>query len=117
MHPFLSYAAARQKQIMALLREMVECESPSNEPKAVNRFVDLLIEPDARHWLCGSLSPGPPGKHARIEFKLPGKRRGKRKDGQLLALGHSDTVWPLGRSGKCRFARRAGGYGGRGFST
>ena len=33
-----------------------------------------------------------PGKHLRCEFQLPGSR----KQGQILALGHSDTVWPLG---------------------
>ena len=47
MHPFLRHAASCQKEIVALLREMVECESPSNEPKAVDRFVDLLIESGA----------------------------------------------------------------------
>src|ERR1035437_9986622 len=35
-------ARSRQKQIVALIREMVECESPSDDPAAVNRFVDLL---------------------------------------------------------------------------
>ena len=32
------------------------------------------------------------GKHLVCEFALPGKR----KSGQILALGHSDTVWPMG---------------------
>jgi len=32
------------------------------------------------------------GQHLRCEFILPGKH----KAGQVLALGHSDTVWPLG---------------------
>src|ERR1700680_1100212 len=32
------------------------------------------------------------GNHLRCEFHLPGSN----KKGQILALGHSDTVWPLG---------------------
>ena len=114
MHPFLSYAAARQKQIMALLREMVECESPSNEPKAVNRFVDLLIDRTRDIGSAEVFRPAHFGKHARIEFKLPGKRRGKRKDGQLLALGHSDTVWPLGTIRQMPFRQEGGRLWGPG---
>jgi glutamate carboxypeptidase len=96
MHPFLRYAAAHQKDIVALLGALVECESPSDEPKAVNRFVDLLIERTRDIGVAKTFRADRFGKHARIEFKLPGKRLEKRKDGQLLALGHSDTVWPLG---------------------
>jgi len=32
------------------------------------------------------------GKHLRCEFQLPGTK----KQGRILALGHSDTVWPAG---------------------
>ena len=32
------------------------------------------------------------GRHVRAEFVLPGRK----KAGQILALGHSDTVWPMG---------------------
>jgi glutamate carboxypeptidase len=32
------------------------------------------------------------GKHVVCEMRLPGRR----KIGQILALGHSDTVWPMG---------------------
>ena len=32
------------------------------------------------------------GKHLVCELKLPGRR----KTGQVLALGHADTVWPMG---------------------
>lgn len=114
MHPFLSYAAAHQKQIVALLREMVECESPSNEPKAVDRFVDLLIERTHDIGVAKAFGSAHFGKHARIEFKLPGKRRGNRKDGQLLALGHSDTVWPLGTLRQMPFRHEGGRLWGPG---
>ncbi len=90
--PFLRYARQKQKDIIALLRELVECESPSDDPPSVNRFTDLLAD-GARDIARARKFPGGAfGRHLRIEFSLPGKKR----DGQILALGHSDTVWPLG---------------------
>ena len=38
------------------------------------------------------------------EFALPGER----KTGQILALGHSDTVWPLGTLANDAVARGEG---------
>jgi glutamate carboxypeptidase len=37
--------------------------------------------------------PGKFGPNLLCEFSLPGPRR---KEGRILALGHGDTVWPLG---------------------
>ena len=42
MHPLLAFARSKQSEIIALIREFVECESPSDHPPSVNRFVDLL---------------------------------------------------------------------------
>ena len=75
-----------------MIRSFVECESPSDNPQAVNRFVDLLASIASGMGRVTTFSAGNRyGKHLRIEFSLPGKA----KD-QILALGHSDTVWPLG---------------------
>ncbi|HLX43504.1 MAG TPA: M20 family metallopeptidase [Bryobacteraceae bacterium] len=93
MDSFLRYARAKQKDIIALIREFVECESPSDHPPSVNRFVDLMatrVGDIARVKIFpGSASFG---KNMRCEFTLPGTT----KSGQVLALGHSDTVWSLG---------------------
>jgi len=35
--PILSYILANQRQIVALIREFVECESPSFDSAAVNK--------------------------------------------------------------------------------
>ena len=43
MDPSSAYARQKQKDIIALIREFVECESPSDHPPSVNRFVDLLV--------------------------------------------------------------------------
>jgi glutamate carboxypeptidase len=40
----LSYARARQAEMAAQIRQFVECESPSDDPSAVNRFVELVSD-------------------------------------------------------------------------
>jgi len=91
--PFLRYARQRQKDIIALIREFVECESPSDHPPSVNRFVELMAERVKDIARVKTLPGGSRfGKHLRCEFTLGASK----KDGRVLALGHSDTVWPLG---------------------
>ena len=50
------------------------------------------------------------GRHLRCEFVLPGKR----KHGQILVLGHSDTVWAMGTLANMRFRQEAGRLWGPG---
>jgi glutamate carboxypeptidase len=91
MPPYLRYATEKQAEIVAFIRRLVECESPSDSPAAVNRCVDLLVE-ETSDIASAELIPAEGfGNHVRLEFKLSGGG-----DSQLLALGHSDTVWPLG---------------------
>jgi glutamate carboxypeptidase len=92
MDPILRYARQKQNNIIALIRELVEHESPSDNASSVNRLLEVLVE-RSRGMTRGRTFPGGKfGKHLRMEFALPGQK----KDGQILALGHSDTVWPLG---------------------
>ena len=82
-----------EKQVIATIRQFVECESPSDDPASVNRFVDLLAETVNDVARVKTFTGGKShGKHLRCEFLLPGSK----KTGQILALGHSDTVWPMG---------------------
>ncbi|MGI8959051.1 MAG: M20 family metallopeptidase [Bryobacteraceae bacterium] len=92
MHAFTRYATEKQAEIIALIKEMVECESPSNSPADVNRFVDLMVEKTKDIAVAQTIRSERYGKHLRLEFNLPGRK----KKGQILGLGHSDTVWPLG---------------------
>ena len=55
-------------------------------------MVDLLIEKTTDVAWAKTFESAKFGKTLRLEFKLPGEV----KQGQVLALGHSDTVWPLG---------------------
>ena len=76
----------------ATIRRFVECESPSDDASAVSRFVELVSDTLA---FFAKVKTYPGGKFGRLlvaEMQLPGRR----KSGQVLALGHSDTVWPVG---------------------
>jgi glutamate carboxypeptidase len=88
----LSYAQEKHAAIVAFISELAACESPSDSPAAVNRLVDLLIERTADIATAQTFDAERFGKTLRLTFKLPGDS----KQGQVLALGHSDTVWPLG---------------------
>lgn len=92
MDAILSYARSKQAEIVGLIRELVECESPSTQPEAVNRFVELVADRVSSFARARRFPGGRFGQHLQCEFLLPGKD----KEGQVLALGHSDTVWPLG---------------------
>jgi glutamate carboxypeptidase len=89
---FLRYATQKQAEIVRLVRAMVECESPSDAPEAVDRFTALLAD-EAVGLAAAKFFPGGDfGRHLRLEFALPGEPQ----DEQILILGHADTVWPLG---------------------
>ncbi|MDE3197780.1 MAG: M20 family metallopeptidase [Acidobacteriota bacterium] len=66
---------------------MVECESPSEDPAAVGRFQDLVAD-----TLSGAARCRKSGANLICSFDLPARR----KSGQIMALGHADTVWPMG---------------------
>jgi glutamate carboxypeptidase len=112
MHPFLAFARSKQSSIIALIRELVECESPSDDSQSVNRFVDLLAGKLERLGKVRTLPGGRYGRHLRCELQLPGPR--KKKEGAILALGHSDTVWPLGTLAGMPFKERDGRLWGPG---
>lgn len=90
--PILAHVRSRQSDIVAFIRELVECESPTDSPAAVNRAMDLIAGAAAPFARCKTVPGGKFGKHLLCEMQLPGRR----KSGQVLALGHADTVWPMG---------------------
>ncbi len=92
MDPILRHVRGYQAEIVELIGRLVECESPSDDRAAVDRFVDLVCDTLAPVARVKTVKGGSFGRHLIAEMKLPGRK----KDGQILALGHSDTVWPLG---------------------
>jgi glutamate carboxypeptidase len=110
MDPILSHIRTSQDAMVALIRQFVECESPSDNAPAVNRFVELIADTVAPFASARTISGGASGKHLVCEAQLPGGR----KRGQILALGHSDTVWPMGTLGKMPFRQADGRLWGPG---
>lgn len=110
MNRILPLVQAKQSGIIKVIREFVECESPSDNPSAVNRFVDLVASKVSGDAKVRSFPGGRFGRHLRCEFNLPGRR----KEGQILALGHSDTVWALGTLANMPFRQVKGRLWGPG---
>jgi glutamate carboxypeptidase len=102
----LAYARAKQDHIISLIKVLVETESPSGDREALDRFVSLFSDVVAP---MASLRIGR-NAHLRAEFNLPGPK----KRGQILALGHSDTVWPVGTLARMPFRRGKGRLWGPG---
>lgn len=110
MDQVLTRARRKQKEIVAFIREMVECESPSDDPAAVVRFLDLFENSVSDIATVKRIPGGRFGPHLQCEFQLPGRR----KQGQILALGHSDTVYPLGTLARMPFKQSRGRLWGPG---
>jgi glutamate carboxypeptidase len=100
----------RRPEIIDLIRQFVECESPSDDPSAVNRFVELVADTAAPFGKVKLLPARQFGRHLICEMSLPGKK----KSGQVLALGHSDTVWPVGALRTMPFRQESGRLWGPG---
>ena len=109
MHPFLRYATEHREDVIRLLKELVECESPSDDRMALRRVADLLIERTADIASAKLLKSAKSTLHLRLEFK-----NSKKKEGQILGLGHLDTVWPLGTLKSMPFRRAKGRLWGPG---
>src|ERR1017187_4487274 len=90
--PILRQVKGYQAVMLDLIGRLVECESPSDDRAAADRFVDLVCDTLAPVARLKTVPGGRFGRHLLAEMKLPGRR----KSGQILALGHSDTVGPLG---------------------
>lgn len=106
MDPLLRWARKNQPALIRFIRTLVECESPADSPEAVSRCAELLAD---------SLSDISDGRVLPVatytcKFRLPGRAN----DSRILALGHSDTVWPMGTLRTMKFRHRDGRLWGPG---
>ncbi|MGA2116002.1 MAG: M20 family metallopeptidase [Bryobacteraceae bacterium] len=101
MDPILRHIRRQREAYIALLASLVEVESPSGDAAAVGRFVELVSDTVAPLGRVRKHPGGTFGPHLTCEVHLPGRR----KNGQVLVLGHSDTVWPLGTLPRMPFRR------------
>lgn len=93
MSEILNYLQLRQDEMLALLKVLVEHESPTDSKRAIDKLGKLveqeLIELGAKVEVLHQKSAG---DHIRAEFDL---RKDRETDEQALVLCHMDTVWPV----------------------
>ena len=95
----------RERSIVRLLERMVKIESPSNEKAAVDRMGALIAaEWKLRGGRVSILRNRLQGDHIRAEISLSRDKA----FGQILVLGHLDTVYPIGTLRKTPFRISSG---------
>lgn len=91
--PLLSAARKKQKLFLTFLETLVNCESPSDDLTAIERFNELFIDLVGNNATIKRVPAKSGADHLLVDLVLPGPEK---KEGQVLVLAHSDTVWPLG---------------------
>ena len=90
------------EEMLAGLRPWVECESPTYDPAAVNRMMDLASRDLAMMGAVVERIPGRMGLGDVVRARFPHPRADQ--PGILIA-GHMDTVHPVGTLEKLPFRR------------
>jgi glutamate carboxypeptidase len=100
---------SRELEILRLLGRFVRCESPSHSKDAVDRLGRMVASEWRRRGAkVRILRQTGRGNHVRAEVWLGTGQPA----GQILILGHLDTVYPLGTLAKMPFrVRRGRAYG------
>lgn len=90
----------RERETVRLLGRFVACESPSHDKRAVDRMGEMVAAEWGRRGAgVRILGRRQRGNHVRAEVWLGNGR----PQGQILVLGHLDTVYPLGTLAKMPF--------------
>ena len=113
MDALLRTVTARRDEMVLMLREFVESESPSNDRAALdglaNRIAAVAREMGAKIQVFPQRNTG---NHLLAEFSVsPGSQsvtRTGKKTGRILLLGHMDTVWEQGTLAHMPFRLRNG---------
>jgi glutamate carboxypeptidase len=103
----LRYLRGQQAAMVRLLEKFVRCESPSFDKEAVDRFGEMIsAEWERRGAKVNVLRQTKRGNHIRAEIR-DGEGAGS-GSGQIMILGHLDTVYLLGTIATVPF-RASGG--------
>jgi glutamate carboxypeptidase len=98
--PMLEFLRARERAMVQLLGQFARAESPSLDREAVNRFGRMVAAEWRRRGASVTLlRQRERGDHLRVEWTP----QGNRAKGQILVLGHLDTVYGLGTLGRMAF--------------
>lgn len=102
---FHEFLRPRVREMVADLRDLVECESPSLEKEPADRCCTLLA---AKWRRRGARVERLAQKHRGDHLRVTWQPSGSRARGQLMVLGHYDTVYASGTLAKMPFCVRAG---------
>ncbi len=92
---FFHYYKSRKGEMLNLLKELVQLESPSTDKKAVNKCSSFLYQELKKNGARVTRFPQDEiGDLLVAEY--PPKKAKERKE-QILLLTHIDTVWPVGK--------------------
>jgi len=106
---FHDFLRPRTSEMLADLRDLVECESPSLEKAPADRCCGLLAAKwHKRGVRVERLAQKHRGDHLRVTWVPPYTRADRRTAGQLTVLGHYDTVYASGSLAKMPFRIKAG---------
>jgi len=95
----LEFVRGDQAQMLALLRHLVEAESPSDRPETHRLARSVICEALTAVGFHTRTATGPDG-HRHIYARRRERRRGGPAQ---LVIGHYDTVWPLGTAARRPF--------------
>ena len=97
----LEHLRSREEDLVSLIRQMTEAESPSDVPGSQHEIREIIA---GRFEQLGYQARRIPGHSSggMLHTRPAGKRSGRQS--QLL-LGHYDTVWPLGTLDEMPFER------------
>lgn len=87
----LVYMRAHRPAMVDLIRRLVEIESPTSHKAGTDRVADAVEEAASGFAQVKRYPETACGDHLRLEFDIP-----TRGEGQVLAIGHLDTVWEVG---------------------
>jgi glutamate carboxypeptidase len=85
---YLHHLSNEQDTMTAMLRDMVEIESPSDDKNALHRLMRYLTDRFAQIGAAVEFVQPDAGDHLRASWGSG--------DEQVLVLCHLDTVWPIG---------------------
>ncbi|MTH63044.1 M20/M25/M40 family metallo-hydrolase [Paracoccus shanxieyensis] len=86
--------------MLAGLRPWIECESPTYDPAALARMMDLVAFDCAAAGASVEIIPGKPGSGPSVRARMPHPDQGKPG---IIVSGHMDTVHPVGTLAKNPF--------------
>src|ERR1700690_4172167 len=106
MRTLLRELKSREKEMVRLLGQFVQCESPSHDKAAVDAMGQIVAEEWRKRGAKLRIArQAKHGNHVRAEIWLG---KGRPSAEQIMVLGHLDTVYPIGTLAKSPF-RVAGG--------